>query len=73
MKITGEEAFSVPEKSFCIGSSDGGYTLAYSADGITFTEYDTPTEAGVNAVVNFGAKHMIYKLIGNTGEVNIQY
>lgn len=73
MKITGEQAFSVPTNSFAISASEDAYTLNYSVDGETWTPYEAETPAGETAIVNFGVKGMLYKLDGNTGDVFIQY
>lgn len=73
MKIQGEQIFSIPQNSFAISPSAEGYTLAYSADGINFTNNDEPTPAGETLVVNGCAKFMKYKLVGNQSEVLIQY
>lgn len=73
MKIKSEQIFSIPQTSFAISPSNEGYTLAYSADGTNFTEYDEPTPAGQTLVVNGCAKFMKYKLVGNASEVLIQY
>ena len=73
MKVQGEQIFSIPQTSFAISPSAEGYTLAYSADGINFTENDESTPAGETLVVNGCAKFMKYKLVGNQSEVLIQY
>ncbi len=68
IKVSGENPFRVNATSFCIGQTSGGYTLNYSADGKTFTEWEEATEADVDMVVANAAKGMIYKLVGNTDE-----
>lgn len=73
MKVTGENAFSVPSTSFAISASNEGYTLNYSVDGTNWTAYSDATPSGETAIVNFGAKGLLYKLVGNNSDVYIQY
>lgn len=73
MEVTNEKPFSVPAHSFAISASASGFTLAYSADGNTYTNWSEATPAGEVCIVNGIAKGMIFKLVGNNGTVNIQY
>lgn len=73
MKVTGENAFSVPANSFAISASNEGYTLNYSVDGTNWTAYSDATPSGETAIVNFAVKGMMYKLDGNNSDVYIQY
>lgn len=73
MKIEKENVFGIPTTSFGVSASNSGYTLAYSADGETFTEYETPTPAGEVLIVNGTPKGFSFKLVGNTDTVYIQY
>lgn len=73
MKVQGEQMFGVPTTSFAVSASTSGYTLAYSADGETFTEYTEPTPANEVLVVNGVAKGMTFKLVGNSDVVYVQY
>lgn len=73
MIVTGEKPFSVPTNSFGIGASESGYTLAYSADGVTYTEWTEETPAGENCFVVGLPKMCYYKLVGNTGDVKVQW
>lgn len=73
MKITDEKAFSVPSDTFAISASETGYTLQYSVDGETFTDWDEEDiPAGENVVVR-STRGLIYKLSGNEGDVFITY
>lgn len=73
IKISGEQQFSVPTTSFGISPSAEGYTLAYSVNGVDFTEYQTPTDAGENVICNFASKGLYYKLVGNASDVTVSY
>lgn len=73
MKIVDEKVFSVPEHYFGISGSQSGYTLNYSVDGITWTEWDEPTEAGKTLFVANAPLFGKYKLVGNTGEVEVRW
>lgn len=73
MKITGETIFYIPSNEFAISPSNEEYTLAYSADGVNFTNYEKATPAGETLVVNGIPKFMKFKLIGNNSTVTIQY
>lgn len=67
--VTGEVPFKALKSQFMIGPSEGGYTLAYSADGVNYTNYSESTPAGENAVVNGAVQYAYFKLVGNTGDV----
>ena len=72
-KINGETPFQVLAHSFGISQSNEGYTLNYSADGITWTSWTDATPANEDCFVNdfpFGA---FFKLVGNASEVQIIY
>lgn len=73
MKITDEQVFGIPTNSFSVGFSTTGYTLNYSADGQNFTAWEEATPANEVLVVNGIPKGMGFKLVGNTGDVFIQY
>lgn len=73
IKVTGENAFSVPTHSFIIGQSAEGYALNYGVNGTDWTEYETPVDADTDCVVNFGIPNMFYKLVGNNSEVEIKW
>lgn len=69
--VENEEKFRALKNQFMVGPSTSGYTLAYSADGVNFTPYDTPTPAGENLIVNGAVQYGWFKLSGNTGEVTV--
>lgn len=66
--IKDEQPFQVDATSFCIGASSSGYTLNYSADGVTYTAWVEATQSGVNLPVVGVACGMYFKLVGNTDD-----
>lgn len=73
MKITGEQVFTVPYRSFAVSASEGGYTLNYSVDGENFDAWKDATPAGEILMVTNTINDLKYKLVGNTGEVLVQW
>ena len=73
LNITGEKVFSILKERIMIGPSSSGYKLAYSADGVNFTEYKEATPADTNVVVNNIPEECYFKLLGNTDTVTIKY
>ena len=71
IKVLDEERFKVVKNQFMVGPSANGYTLAYSADGVNFTNYSEATPAGENLIVNGFMQYGWAKLVGNSGEVEI--
>lgn len=71
--IVGEEAFQVLAHSFSVSPSSEGYTLAYSADGVNFTQYTEDTPADETLFVVDVPKGAFFKLVGNASEVVINY
>lgn len=71
--ITGEQPFQVLAHSFGVSPSSNGYTLAYSADGVNYTEHTEATPANETLIVNGVAKGMYFRLSGNESSVKIQY
>lgn len=69
--ITGEAKFKALKNQFMVGPSASGYTLAYSADGVNFTNYSEATPANENLIVNGAMQYGFFKLVGNTEEVDI--
>lgn len=67
--VSDEQVFKVAKNQVAIGPSASGYTLAYSADGVNFTEYSTATPASENLIVNGVVQYSYLKLVGNEGEV----
>lgn len=71
--IVGEAPFQVLSHSLGISPSESGYVLNYSADGISFTEWDEATPANENCMVLNFPKGMYFKLVGNTGNVKVTF
>ena len=71
IKVLDKERFKVAKNQFIVGPSANGYTLAYSADGVNFTEYTEATPAGANPIVNGVPQYAWCKLVGNEGEVDV--
>lgn len=71
--LMGEQPIQVLSHSMIIGPSASGYTFAYSADGVTYTNYSDSTPAGENLIVNGLAFGTYIKLVGNEGEVKISF
>lgn len=71
MKIVGETPFQVLANAVCISPSKEGYTLNYSADGITYTAWDEAVPAGENLTISGVARGTFFKLVGNNTEVTI--
>ena len=67
-KINKAEPFSVPADKFIIGASTSGYTLNYSADGVTWTAWEDATAANKNQVVIGLPVNTYVKLVGNTAD-----
>ena len=69
--VNGERKFKVLKDQFMVGPSASGYTLAYSADGVNFTNYTEATPANENLIVNGFMMYGWAKLVGNSGEVEV--
>lgn len=69
--VEGENQFQILAHSFAVSPSNEGYTLAYSADGVNFTDWSEATPANETLVVNGIAKSMYFKLKGNNSNVII--
>ena len=73
-KITvhGEQVFLAQRDQFAVAPSEGGYTVAYSADGVNFTnDTDAVVPAGENLVYLGAMTYGWYKLAGNQGDVDV--
>lgn len=66
--ISGEEAFRSQRESFGVAATTNGYTLSYSADKETWTDYDEATPANENLIVNGVPVYFWFKLKGNQDE-----
>lgn len=72
IKLTGEQPFQVLSTTFTIGPSTSGYDLYFSADGVNYTQLFT-VGANVNRQVTQVAAGSYYKLVGNTGNVVVNW
>lgn len=73
-KITvhGEQVFRAQRNQFAVAPSEAGYTVAYSADGVNFTnDTDAVVPAGENLVYLGAITYGWYKLAGNQGDVDV--
>lgn len=71
--ISGADGFQVLAHSFSLSPSNEGYTLAYSADGINYTEHSEATPAEEVLIVNGVAKGMFFKCVGNESDLVLTY
>lgn len=67
-KINKEVYFQMPADKFIISPSASGYTLNYSADGVSWTPWKEATAANVNQIVVGIPKNTYVKLVGNTSD-----
>lgn len=73
-KITvhGEEVFRAQKNQFAVAPTSGGYTVAYSADGFSFTnDTDAQVPANENLVYLGAMQFGFYKLVGNEDDVEV--
>lgn len=74
MKIQTNKSFNVPAEGFAVSAPSAPYTLQYSADGVTFSDYEETIPANEVLFVSGLPKNAIYKLKSNTTEdLYIQY
>lgn len=74
MKVKTNSNFSVPAEAFAVSASENGYTLQYSADGYTFTNYTAATPSDEVLFVVGLPKNCTYKLNSSANEeLFIQY
>lgn len=72
VKVSGENSFKCLKNTFSVGATTQGYTLAYSADDVNFTNYTQPTPAGETLIVYGVTPYTFFKLSGNTdNDVNV--
>ncbi len=70
--LSGEAPFKALKDQFSIGPSTSGYQVAYSVDKTTFTlDPDAIVPAGENLIYLGSMQYCWYKLVGNTGDVEI--
>lgn len=72
-KLMGETPAQILANSFIVSQSESGYTLNYSGDGLSWTAYSEATPASEDCIVVNCAWGTYIKLVGNTGEVTINY
>ena len=73
-KITvhGEEVFRAQRDQFAVAPTSGGYTVAYSANGVDFTnDSDAQVPANENLVYLGSMTYGFYKLVGNSDNVEV--
>lgn len=75
-KITvhGEEVFRAQKDQFAVSPTTGGsgYQVAYSANGVDFTnDEDAVVPAGENLVYLGAMQYGYYKLVGNTEDIDV--
>lgn len=66
--ISGNKPFKTTTKSFTVGKTTGGYTLAYGVDKEDLTAYTEPTPAGEDLIVNGATPLTWFMLSGCTDE-----
>lgn len=71
--VSGANGFQVLAHSFSLSPSTEGYTLAYSADGINYTNYSEAVPANETLIVNGIAKAMYFKCVGNQTNLVLTY
>lgn len=73
-KITvhGEEVFRAQRDQFAVAPTSAGYTVAYSANGVDFTnDSDAQVPADENLVYLGAMTYGFYKLVGNEDNVEV--
>ena len=73
-KITvhGEEVFRAQRDQFAVAPTSAGYTVAYSANGVDFTnDSDAQVPANENLVYLGSMTYGFYKLVGNSDNVEV--
>ena len=73
-KITvhGEEVFRAQRDQFAVAPTEAGYTIAYSANGVDFTnDTDAVVPANENLVYLGAMQYGYYKLVGNSDNVEV--
>jgi len=73
-KITvhGEEVFRAQKDQFAVAPTSAGYQVAYSANGVDFTnDADAQVPANENLVYLGAMTYGFYKLVGNEDNVEV--
>ena len=72
ISVHGEEVFRAQKDQFAVAPTEGGYTVAYSADGVNYTnDTDAVVPANENLVYLGAMQYGYYKLVGNAGDVDV--
>ena len=72
ISVHGEEVFRAQKDQFAVAPTEGGYTVAYSADGVNFTnDTDAVVPAHENLVYLGAMQYGYYKLVGLTGDAEV--
>ena len=72
IKISGEKPFKALKDQFSVGPSSSGYQLAFSVNREDWTlDENAIVPAGENLVYLGSGVYLYYKLVGNTGDVDI--
>ena len=71
-KINGEQPFQVLSSDFSISPSESGYDLYFSADGFNYSQFATVGSGVTRQFTSMNAGNY-YKLVGNTGEVSVNW
>ena len=67
IKVSGEAKFRAQRDQFAIAPTSAGYTIAYSANGVDFTEdTDAVVPANENLVYLGAMTYGWYRMVGNT-------
>lgn len=70
--VHGEEVFRAQKSQFAVAPTSAGYTVAYSANGVDFTnDTDAVVPANENLIYNGCMTYGYYKLVGNTDDVDV--
>ena len=72
ISVNGEEVFRAQRDQFAVAPSASGYQVAYSANGVDFTnDADAVVPANENLVYLGAMTYGFYKLVGNSGKVDV--
>lgn len=72
ISVNGEEVFRAQRDQFAVSPSTSGYQVAYSANGVDFTnDADAVVPANENLVYLGAMTYGFYKLVGNSGKVDV--
>lgn len=73
LEVKNEDVFTVPGKNhFGVGGTSS-YTLAYSSDGVKWTNWSEATPANENLIVSNCPANFLWKLVGHSGTVWVTY